>query len=76
MFQIWDVATSTRLYAPLRLHQSWVTDIQFSTGVWRVFEPLKKLFLKRLGNLDLVTLLVSIKIVTKSHNVTKSKDIM
>merc|ERR1712061_391107 len=28
--QIRDVASSSRLYAPLRLHQSWVTDIQFS----------------------------------------------
>ena len=28
-FQIWDVSSESRLYAPLRLHQSWVTDIQF-----------------------------------------------
>ena len=28
--QIWDVSSKKRLYAPLRLHQSWVRDIQFS----------------------------------------------
>ena len=28
-FQIWELDSWTRLYSPLSLHQSWVTDIQF-----------------------------------------------
>ena len=44
--QIWEVNHGSKLYAPLRLHQSWVTDIQFGKAIFIYVLGLKKELIK------------------------------